>query len=369
MNFMENMLHWWVFLAITVLSAGLSLALVPAARKLGLVDQPGARKVHESATPLTGGPAIYLTLSAFLAWHFSDDVFVQALLVGGTLIFLAGLADDRDHLSPLVRFIVQVVACLIVVYHGGVYLLDFGRLFTSDVLELRHGAVPLTIFAAMGVINAFNMIDGLDGLSGGIFMVAAAGLAMYAGFAGAGQLHWILLAALFSVLGFMLLNARFPWNSRARVFLGDSGSTFLGFILAWCFIALGSDLNEIGQRAYIPMTAVWLFAVPLLDTASLIWRRWRAGQSAMSADQNHLHHAFLRAGYTTGETWLNVMLMALAGAILGAGFELSGLPDYLSFWCFLACAIAYYFYMRRTWAIQRFLGRDFIYNDFEEEQP
>ncbi|MEE4217686.1 MAG: MraY family glycosyltransferase [Xanthomonadales bacterium] len=365
---MDAMLHWWVFLAVTVFSAGLALALIPAAKKVDLVDHPGHRKVHESVTPLTGGPAIYATVFAFLAWHLVDDRFVQALLAGGTIIFLAGLADDRKHLSPIVRFIVQVVACLVMVYHGNVYLEDFGRLFTSDVLELKRLAVPLTIFAALGVINAFNMIDGMDGLSGGIFMVAAAGMAMYAGFAGVEHVHWVLLAAIFAVLGFMLLNARFPWNEKARVFLGDSGSTLLGFVLAWCFIALGNDMNETGQRAYMPMTAVWLIAVPLMDTATLIWRRVRAGQSAFGADQHHLHHAFLRAGFSTGETWTKIMVMAIAGGVMSAGFELSGLPEYFSFWFFLACAITYYLYMRRAWAIQRFMGRDFIYNDFDEEE-
>ena len=364
---MEEMHHWWVFLAITVFAAGLALALVPAARKFGLVDHPGERKVHEEVTPLSGGPAVYLTLLAFLGWHLLDDVFVQALLAGGTLIFLAGLFDDRRGLSPITRFVVQVAACLVMVYHGKVYLLDFGPLFTGGVLELGPLYVPITIFAAMGVINAFNMIDGMDGLAGGIFMVAAAGLAMYSGFAGAEHLHWVLLVALFSVLGFMLLNARFPWNAKARVFLGDSGSTLLGFVLAWCFIALGSDLNETGRRVFMPMTAVWLIAVPLLDTSTLIWRRWRAGGSALSADQQHLHHAFLRAGYSTGETWTNIMLLAMACGIMGAGFELSGLPDYFSFWFFMVCAFTYYFYMRKSWSIQRFLGRDFIYNDFDEE--
>ena len=365
---MDEMLHWWVFLAVTVLSAGLALVLVPAAKKIGLVDHPGERKVHETVTPLTGGPAIFITLAAFLAWHLFDDPFIQAMLAGGTLIFLTGLADDRKHLHHWVRFVVQFTACLVMVYHGGVYLEDFGRLFTNDVIELKHGAVPLTIFAALGVINAFNMIDGMDGLSGGIFMVAAAGMAMYAGFAGAEHLYWLLLVAIFAVLGFMLLNARFPWNETARVFLGDSGSTLLGFILAWCFIALGSDLNETGQRAYMPMTAVWLLAVPLMDTSTLIWRRWRAGESAFTADQHHLHHAFLRAGYTTGETWTKIMLMAMAGGILGAGFELAGLPDYASFWFFLACAFTYFLTLRRAWNIQRFLGKDFIYNDFDEEE-
>ena len=80
------------------------------------------------------------------------------------------------------------------------------------------------------------------------------------------EIHLLLLLACSAVLGYLLLNARFPWNQKARVFMGDSGSQFLGFFLAWCFIALGSDHNEAGQRAFMPMAAVWLFAVPLLDT-------------------------------------------------------------------------------------------------------
>ncbi len=93
------------------------------------------------------------------------------------------------------------------------------------------------------------------------------------------NIHLLLLVAFSAVFGYLLLNARFPWNPKARVFMGDSGSQFLGFFLAWCFIALGNDHNEAGARAFMPITAVWLFAVPLLDTTTVIWRRWRAGGS------------------------------------------------------------------------------------------
>ena len=359
--------YWWVFPAMIVVSAGFGLALIPLAQKTGLVDHPGHRKVHETVTPLTGGPAIFIALAvALLAWQMLDDPFMQALVLGGTLMFLTGLVDDRHHLSPITRFVVQVVACLVMVVWAGVYLDDFGRLFTNYVLEIGPLAIPITIFAAMGVINSFNMIDGMDGLAGGVFLIAAAGMALLAGLAGQSLLHWLLLLSMAAVLGFLLLNARFPWNEKARVFLGDSGSMLLGFILAWCFIALGNSHNEAGERAFMPITAVWLIAVPLLDTTTQMWRRWRAGNSPLQADQFHLHHAFLRAGYSVRATWANIMLLALGLAVMGIGFELTGLPDYASFWTFMAFAFTYYFYMRRSWSIQRFLGRDFIYNDFDE---
>jgi len=131
-------------------------------------------------------------------------------------------------------------------------------------------------------------------------------------------------------------------------------------LLAWCFIRLGNGAN----RAFMPMTAVWLFAVPLLDTTTSIWRRWRAGRSAFSADQNHLHHAFLRAGYSVGQTWAGITALALALALFGVGFELSRLPEWLSFYTFIVLAFVYYFYMKHSWATQCFLGRHFIHHDF-----
>ena len=359
----------WLLPLTLLATAALCLALIPLARHVGLVDHPGVRKVHETVTPLTGGPAVLLVLVTVAAWWLPGDRFLQALLAGGLLMFVVGLIDDFRELSTLPRFLVQAVACLVVMVWAGVRLEDFGRLFWDDVLELGVLSAPLTVFAALGVINAFNLIDGMDGLAGSIFLVAAAGMALFAGLAGETQVLSLLLLAMAAVAGFLLLNARWPWNPRARIFLGDSGSMLLGFLLAWCFIVLGNDRPYLAERALMPMTAVWLFAVPLLDTTTQMWRRWRMGRSPISADQHHLHHAFLRAGYSTGETWLNISLLALVLAGAGVLLEVSGAPDYLSFWLFMAVAYGYYFYMRRTWARQQFLGRHFIFNEFDPPEP
>jgi UDP-GlcNAc:undecaprenyl-phosphate GlcNAc-1-phosphate transferase len=364
MNF--NALGWTLPLT-ALLAAALCLVLIPLANRLGLVDHPGVRKVHETMTPLTGGMALLITLAMVVAWQLEADRFVQALLMGGMLIFLVGLVDDRRELTAAPRFLVQVVACAIMMAWADVGLHDFGPLFTPSVLELGLLSAPITIFAALGVINSFNLIDGMDGLAGSIFLVAAMGMALFAGLAGQLQMLWLLLLCCAAMFGFLLLNARFPWNLRARVFLGDSGSMLLGFLLAWCFIALGNDRPYAGERAFMPMTAVWLFAVPLLDTTVQIWRRRRAGLPIFGADQHHLHHAFLRAGYTVAQTWMALTLLALVLGGMGVLFEVAGAPDYLSFWVFIGCAIVYAQYMKRTWEQQRFLGRHFIYNEFDAE--
>ena len=303
--------EWWLLPVTTLITALLALLLIPLVSKAGLVDHPSHRKVHDSVTPVTGGLAIFITLTAAVFWTMPADRFVMALGAGGLLMTITGIADDRLNLSAVLRFLIQIGACLIMILYADVRLEDFGRLFYDEALTLGWMSAPVTIFAAMGVINAFNLIDGLDGLAGGIFLVAAAGMALFAAQAGQGALLWFLLLSIAAVLGFLLLNARLPWNEKARTFLGDGGSLLLGFILAWCFVALGSDHNEAGTRAFMPMTAVWLLAVPLLDTTTLMWSRWRSGRSAFSADQNHLHHAFLRAGFSVGETWMNIILLAV----------------------------------------------------------
>ena len=354
---------WWILPLVVLLTAGLCLVLIPLARRTGWHDHPGERRVHESVTPLTGGPAMLVAFAVVLAGSLLQNRFLQGLAAGGLLLFLTGLFDDRRHIPAPVRFLLQIVACAIMIYWADVRLDDFGQLFTGSVLSLGWLSVPITLFCALGVINAFNLIDGMDGLGGSIFLVAAVGMALFAGLAGQAVTLSLLLVLMASVFGFLLVNARFPWNRKARLFMGNSGSMMLGFILAWCFIALGNDHNETGQRAFMPMTAVWLFAVPLLDTTTQIWRRWRAGLSPFDADQKHLHHAFLRAGYSTGEAWLNITLLAAVLGGFGVLLDISDLPEYLSFWIFLAFAFGYYFYIRHSWEKQRFLGRSFLYNE------
>ena len=219
-------------LVATLVTAGLCLGLIPLARKTGMVDHPGDHKVHELPTPLTGGPALLITSGLMMLFLYEGSLLVQGLAMGGLLMFVVGMIDDYRPLSASVRFLVQVVACMIIIVYSDVWLDDFGRLFWDDTVTLGRLSIPLTVFAAMGVINSFNMIDGMDGVSGSIFMVAAGGMALLAGMAQQFNIYLLLLVAFSAVFGYLLLNARFPWNPKARVFMGDSGSQFLGFFLA-----------------------------------------------------------------------------------------------------------------------------------------
>lgn len=334
----------------------LGLLLIPVARQIGWLDEPDERKVHASPTPLIGGVAIFV---AFFALVIGMGLPVAPLFVASLIVLVTGLVDDRWPLSATTRFLAQGTACCVMVFWGGVMLNDFGQLFGPFTLSLGWFAVPITIFAALGVINAFNMIDGLDGLSGSVFVIAAGAMALLAALAGRGDETLVLLLMIGAALGFLALNARLPWNLRARTFLGDSGSVLLGFWLAWAFIDLGNGSREGVERVFAPMTAVWLIGVPLLDTTRLMRNRWKAGRSAFEADREHLHHAFLAAGFSVGQAWWRIVGLSALFAAVGVIFELTGVPEYVSFYVFIATGFVYLSIMKRAFAEERFLGRPF----------
>lgn len=353
--------HGWLLIVPVLLSAGTGALLIKLAVRINWFDHPHGRKAHEHPTPVVGGSAIFIAvvvgMNLLPGQAVVTEPFYWMLISGAWVILLLGLVDDISGLSSMVRLLLQIGLCLLMARYSGVRLDDFGQLFSSDVLSLGWLALPVTVFSVVGVINATNLVDGMDGVAGTIFLVAVAGMSGFAAAAGQYQMLWLLLILAGAALGFLLLNARFPWNEQARTFLGNSGALMLGFILAWSFVRLGSGAD----RVFMPMTAVWLFAVPLLDTSTLIWVRFREGRSAFAADQRHLHHACLQAGFSIRQSWLIISGLAIALALCGIGFELGDLPGYVSFYTFMVMAFSYYFYLNRAWKQQKFLGRHFIH--------
>ena len=139
------------------LTAAFGLALGPLARRLGWVDKPDSRKQHEGDIPLAGGPALFLAVLAVLAWQGGGSHSSQVLAWSSVIVFLTGLVDDRRHIRVPLRFALQILALLCMVWYGDVQLYNFGKLFWDRILGLGPLAVPITVFSALGVINAFNM--------------------------------------------------------------------------------------------------------------------------------------------------------------------------------------------------------------------
>lgn len=345
---------WPILMTTAGLSLVLCLLLTPMARRIGLLDHPSARKVHRRSTPLVGGVAIFLAMLITLTTATPYTAQAVPLLLACTMMLITGMLDDMYELGAKIRFVMQALACCIMIFGSGIVLTDFGSLMWDGVLGLGWLSIPITIFCALGVINAFNMMDGIDGLSSMVFIIAGTVMAWMALGAGLMFNASMLIIVVGATLGFFLLNARLPWNKRARIFLGDSGSMLLGMFLAWQFIDLGSG----DDRAYSPIIAVWLLGLPLIDTTRLMTQRWRDGRSSMDADQYHLHHAFLKAGFSVFQTGAAMTALVLFTTTIAITGHVLQWPEYLMFYGYLAFCLAYLYIMRRCWHQARFLGRD-----------
>ena len=347
-----------IFLFTLLAAVVLCFALTPLARRLGWIDSPDLRKQHSGDIPLVGGPAIFLATFCAIAWMGGWNGSLQVLAWSSAIVLLTGLVDDRRHIRVPLRFALQVLALLCMIWAGGVVLNNFGNLFWPQMLNLGPLAMPITVFSALGVINAFNMIDGLDGLSGSLALIALGGMAFLAGRGGYVAEHQVLLIVAAAVLGFLLMNFRFPWRERALAFLGDSGSSWLGFVLAWFFIALSQGDPVTGPaRAYAPIIAIWLFGLPLMDTTYVMIRRARVGEPIFGSDRRHLHHLFLRSGFTVRQTWSAMVAAALLMAVFGILAELRGWPEWAMFYTYVVVSFLYLFWMNRAWKTKRFFGR------------
>jgi UDP-GlcNAc:undecaprenyl-phosphate GlcNAc-1-phosphate transferase len=282
-----------LFLAAFALSLGLTPAVRALALRLGVVDRPGARKMHQVPVPLLGGASLVL---AFVAtglaalWAFGDLLGdeaerLPALLAAASAVSLLGAYDDWKGVRPLVKFLYQVVAAGILVASG-----VQAQLFTNPLgesVELGWLGVPLTVFWIVGVTNAINLIDGLDGLAAGVGAIAS--LALCAVGASTGEPLVAILALLLAgtCLGFLPFNA-YP----ARVFLGDTGSMFLGFVLA----SLGVVGSLKATTATLLILPIVVLGVPVFDTLWAILRRTRMRVSPFRADRDHIHHRLVRVG-------------------------------------------------------------------------
>jgi len=332
--------------------------LSPLAKSAGLVDRPDERKKHKGEIPLIGGPAIFVAVFAAMVISgiglskAAEWTNFGAFYLAGMLLILAGTVDDYLDLTPLQKLAVQMIATLVMIFGANIIVNDLGALGDeSGVLALGFLAVPFTLFATIGVINAVNMSDGLDGLAGSLSLVSLLGFTAATITFGNGEGIGLLAILAAAIVGFLMFNYRLPWRPTAVAFLGDSGSMFLGFTLAWFAI----KFTQGDSRVIAPSAALWLLILPLFDTVTVTVRRVLKRRPPFGADREHLHHVFLLAGFTVGET---VAIMAGVAA-LGVGFGLAGtyfqVADYIMLGSFLLLGVLYFWMIMHSWSVMRFL--------------
>lgn len=302
-------------LLIFTISLLLHKALIRYAHILKLVDTPNERSMHKKITPRGAGIAIYL--SVFIAFLLSNYDFIKEyylIHISILLVFLVGIVDDRGDVSPRFKFLVIFFASILL-YQSGIHVDSLGNYFGFEVSLPVFMIFPFTFFAIAGFTNALNLIDGLDGLAGSVSLV------MLIAFFSIGIVYAdpfiITLSASFiiAVISFLLFN----WNP-ARIFMGDSGSLTLGFVL--------SILSIKAIEHITPTAVLFIIALPLLDTFIVMTRRIQRGQSPFKADKNHMHHFLFNV---KGDVPYTVILLVSIQIIFSIiGFQIREEDDFLS---------------------------------------
>jgi len=277
-----------LFIFAFIISLVVTMILIPPimkwADKIGAIDLPDVRKVHTQAIPRVGGIAMVAgsVLSVLLLADLNQQVI--AILVGFLVIWGFGLWDDKCDLNYKIKFLGQLLAVVIVVTWGDVIVRTFP--FIDDHIP-DYLAIPFTIFALVGITNAINLSDGLDGLAGGTSLISISIIALLAYDAGGETVVIIAMAVAGSIFGFLRHNT-YP----ARLFMGDTGSQFLGFSLGVIVILLSQSINS----AMSPLIPLMILGLPILDTFAVMAQRLYQRRSPFSPDKNHIHHKLLALG-------------------------------------------------------------------------
>lgn len=321
--------------------AGLIL-LKPLSIRLGLVDKPGGRKLHKGNIPLIGGIAMFLGFGfSLLTLNVSLSDY-RCLIAGCALLVITGILDDFRELAPRGRLMIQLFVAILMVTWGHNYLSTVGNLLHIGDIHLGLLGIPITVVAVIAVINAVNMTDGADGLAGTIAWVELFYLAWIAHRADQFidmQIIYVLLAV---VLAFLCFN--FPLRHKARVFMGDSGSMMLGFVLVWFSV----DLSQQYYAAH-PVTFLWILAVPLWDISSVVIRRLLCGFSPMKADRGHLHHYLLEKGFSPLQVTCLMGALSAALGFIGLIAEDAQIAQSIMFLLFIGLFGLYLWLLHRAW--------------------
>ncbi|HGS5215539.1 UDP-N-acetylglucosamine--undecaprenyl-phosphate N-acetylglucosaminephosphotransferase [Vibrio parahaemolyticus] len=343
------------YLFVFMLSFVLLFVMRKVAKRVGLVDKPNARKLHQGVVPLVGGISIFSTiLVGFLLFLPMNDNLSLYLSCSAVLIVLGAL-DDYYDVSFKIRLIIQAAISLAMIYIGGHSLHDLGYLMGSETIALSEFAgTVITVIAVIGAINAFNMVDGIDGLLGGLASVTFTALGIVFAYSGNEYLATFCLLIVTAMVPYILLNLGFPLGRRFKIFMGDAGSMFIGFSVVWMLIRGTQEPETI---AFKPVTALWLIAIPLMDMATIMIRRIRKGQSPFQPDREHLHHICQRIGLSSGTTLIFICSMASIFAAIGLWADFFGVSESIMFFGFLVVFTIYFSLINHIWLVSSWVNR------------
>ena len=285
--------------------------VIKLAFKTGALDKPDARKVHKKPIPRIGGLGIYTAFMIAMGVYLSSNELPEdvasgmvGLMLGGTLIVILGLIDDYTNLPAKVKLLGQIICAAVAVGFG--VRIDYITDPFGDIMYLYdYVTIPGSIFWMVGLTNTVNLIDGIDGLAAGVSTIASVTIFLVALQQDIFLVAVVTAALAGSAFGFLWYNF-----NPAKIFMGDTGSMFLGFMLSGISI-IGAVKSATTIALIVPILALGL---PILDTTFAIVRRYRGGVPIFKPDKGHLHHRLLNLGFTQRQA---VLLMYVISAILG----------------------------------------------------
>jgi UDP-GlcNAc:undecaprenyl-phosphate GlcNAc-1-phosphate transferase len=330
------------------------LVLAPFAFRFGIVDRPDQRKNHRGDIPLIGGLAIFVTIATLLPVFSGLDANLLWYLAASGLLVLFGVLDDRFNIGVGVRVAVEVVAALMMIFGAGLWVDNLGNLLGyGDMHMPLWMAAPFTIIAVFGITNAWNMIDGMDGLVGTVTLIALGSFYFIThGAAANNSVTGLLLGATGAYLLFNLCSNRL----LPKVFLGDAGSKLIGFSLVWLLIDSTQGGQLTGMR--VPgVLALFVVGLPLIDMVTTTVRRMKKGQLAFAPDRTHIHHILQHAGFTQQEILLLIALLASFINLVGGLMYAMDWPAYVMFAMFWAITLVYVYYIEHCWKLGKWLQK------------
>ncbi|WP_399628691.1 glycosyltransferase family 4 protein [Sporosarcina sp. SG10008] len=284
--------------------------VIKLAFRIGAVDRPNYRKVHASVMPRIGGLAIFGAFLIGYAVLLPKDEHAVGILIGAVIIIVMGFLDDMLEITAKAKLAGQLAAAIVVVVWGGLQIEVINLPFIGE-FDFGYLSIPITIIWIIGITNAINLIDGLDGLAAGVSTIALITIAVMAMIMGN-----VFVVATASILAASSLGFLFYNFHPAKIFMGDTGSLFLGFMIS--VLALLGFKNVAVVSLIIP---VIILGIPISDTFFAIVRRIRTKQPIMAPDKSHLHHCLLRSGFSHRQTVLIIYALAILFGVAAVLFS------------------------------------------------
>ena len=308
-------------------------ALTPTAFKLGIVDKPSGRKRHSHDTPVHGGIAIFLGFSVACLLEESLLNYAWPLLLISLFVLILGAIDDVKNLSATLRLLLQATLALILTVSTDTRILSLGIYGSDGAMTLDIMSTPFTVFCIVAGVNAINMVDGIDGLAGMLCMTILTTITIAAYLAQQTYLALFTLTLIAALSAFLVFNMPLPWHRQASVFMGDAGSTFLGFVIVWLLI----KATQGPQAIFSPAIGIWLLTVPLIDSGSTIIRRIIAKKSPLTAGRDHHHHWLLKKGLSSMQVCYLLTAISAAICAVSYGLHTLNLPQGILVVIFFSC--------------------------------